>query len=345
MIEDFQQALGEQRERVAGGQALSKAELDGLGAVPCRHYNVREPRAGVVIHAYCDCGQHEPPRLPPLRKAGGLPSGEGEPRGEDGRIAEADLADDSGLIVDPLATYEGMRKGDDHDCWRCEFPAQEEGESLEESAERIQAVRRRKRLALVDLDGTKSGPLAARINFYLVRILPAFSSHSATVSRQSRLTESQRHKLAQHFLERILWHELFHYFCDVQTPLVGGQAGGKYWRNTGFRSAPGEEPLAEAFSYWRTCKDRSRRGRRLKYMEAFEEAMQDSMASLPYYRNWVLFKERGDLAAGLCDYLPERERRQQLCSRGVDAADLLLRSIEPVIATPNAALILWWPKP
>ena len=303
MLDGFKAALDDQREAVA--ESSPPGAAPGL---PCSDVRVQKPEPGSVVHAHCVCEKHDPPALP----SPPFPASESE----------------SLVIDDWLATYEGMEWVDE---------------------ETQGATMRRKAQAAVNW-GVGDEPrynwqppnvIPGRINFNTNRIQRAFTHHMGAL--HGGLTPKQKENLARIFLHSILFHELFHYFCDIQTHLTGAKAVEDYWRKDGkeLRAGRIEEPLAVAFSHWRTGRDHDIG---VGYVKDFVD-VRFAYSGVPFYSEWKKYEGGKYLSWGLCDYLPEQKRRKAQLARGVDVADLLLRSIEPVIEAPNAALILWWPRP
>jgi len=172
-----------------------------------------------------------------------------------------------------------------------------------------------------------------RIDMYMSLIIWDFWFYVGGLSRAGKysLTLKKVTSLAELFLDSILYHELFHYYCDVQTYLTAS-SGSPY------RNRAKEEPLAVAFSRWRVGEEH----RISTHVEAFVEKRFD-YSKLPWYRDWRDFLGDAVLAEGLFDYLPYADKKL-LKSKGVDVPSLLFGSIEGVIEKPNVALVIWWPS-
>jgi len=178
------------------------------------------------------------------------------------------------------------------------------------------------------------------IQFYMGNVLFDFWFHVVRLSQSGKysLTISKVKMLAEIYLHSVLYHELFHYFCDVQS-YISGDLTRSASAPPGYRSSPKEEPLAVAFSRWRVGEEH----KISTHVEAFIDSS-FNYEKVPWYRNWINFKGDVVLTKGIYDYIPYDDLGA-LMKRGVDAPALLFKSIGAVIEAPNAALILWWPEP
>lgn len=281
-------------------------------------------QSGEIIHAVCDCGKHYP-----LDRRGVAP-------------------DHSDRLVDELfhRAYRSSREREGGDSWpyarngvllqESEFPGPLGSAELPETEE----------LGEGGEDGPEDEPeisdaLATyrrmaspgRVSFFMGRIIESFWSQIRAVAATGRhsLSSERVAEFGGLFLKSILYHELFHYFCDVQAYLSGDPRGT-------FKRRSLEEPLAVAYGRWRISGDLPFR----PDLEAYLEKRYD-YRRLRWYRNWRDYDGDMALCEGLFAYLPYLAK-DELKAHGIHPGRLLLGSIETIIQSPNASLVIWWPR-
>ena len=304
MLKTFRAALEDRSSRIAQERLSSPG-----GLVPCTDERVTQPDAGSVVDAYCVCGNHK----------------------EKG-------------IVDPLGSYQAMEVNEEE--WDAALAARHRSGLAGVDWGCVETAREEKppQTSILHLDPIYDwSPVLTRPGMVSLFMEPIQEWFHRLIAKVNRSPDNDRddQPLARLCLEKVLFHELFHYFCDVWS---GKEKLEGYREGDGFQSMRWEEPLANAYS---------RRAIGVEYGLDYEhgggymeEFVDRSVRDLPkYYEDWVKFRDERALSIGICEYLPIRHSLRQLRASGIDVPALLLSSIDPVLTRPHAALILWWPRP
>ena len=354
MLKTFKKALSKESGALAQPSTRTWTPRR-RGMLECDHPRVRNPKTGTVVHAFCICGKHLPPSIPFRTK------GQSDDLTKKIREFVRDMLDERFS-----REHQGRRHQEEieEDYWpfdenerlprELDFPFPEEG--IHQPSEELPgpapagtsdgghtgSQSEKERSVVVDVVATyKDMKSPGLIEFYMGNVLFDFWFHVVRLSGTGKysLTVTKVEKLAELYLHSVLYHELFHYFCDVQSYVSGDRSRRAAAGRGGYRSSPTEEPLAVAFSRWRVGEEH----RISTYVEAFVDSS-FNYEKLPWYRDWVNFKGDVVLTKGIYDYVPYDDMNA-LRAKGVDAPGLLFRSIDAVIEEPNVAMILWWPDP